>query len=136
MGKTEELKRSEICEMKKYKDVAIRYARECAEGEIPAGRELVQACRRFLDDLDRDDLELRTHDTDLAINIVQTTLVHAQGEDFDGNPLLGKPFLLQPWQIFIIYSLFGFYYRGTNERRYKEVFTDIKHIHDSVKSMT
>ena len=111
--------------MKKYKDVAIRYARECAEGGKAAGREVVQACRRFLDDLDRDDLELRTHDPDLAINIMQTTLVHAQGEDLDGNPLLGKPFLLQPWQIFIIYNLLGFYYRGTNERRYKEAFIEV-----------
>lgn len=49
-------------------------------------------------------------------------MVHAQGEDIDGNPLLGMPFILQPWQVFIVYNLLGFWYTGTNNRRYKEAF--------------
>ena len=108
--------------MKHFKEVAIKYADDVISGETIAGKEVVDACKRFKKDLDRDDLELRTHDPDLAINIMQTTLVHAQGEDLDGNPLLGKPFILQPWQIFIVYNLLGFYYKWTNERRFKEAF--------------
>lgn len=38
----------------------------------------------------------------------------------DGTPLLGKPLKLEPWQIFIVYNLLGFWYKGTEERRFKE----------------
>ena len=108
-----------------FKDIAIQYADDVISGKIIAGAEIIAACERFKRDLARDDLELREHDPDLAINIMQTTLVHAQGEDLNGNALLGKPFILQPWQVFIIFNLLGFYYKGTNERRYKEAFIEV-----------
>ena len=107
---------------KTYKNVADKYATDVVADEIVAGKEVVAACKRYLDDLKREDLELRTHDPDVAINIMQGTLVHAQGEDMEGHPLLGKPFILQPWQIFIVYNLLGFWYTGTDERRFKEAF--------------
>ena len=111
--------------MRSFKSVAIQYAEQAASGEIVAGAEIVAAAKRFLEDIKRDDIELKTHDPDLAIHIMQTTLVHAQGEDINGRPLLGKPFILQPWQIFIIYNLLGFYYTGTQNRRYKEAFIEV-----------
>ena len=107
---------------KRFKQVAIRYAQDVIDGKIVAGAEIVAACQRFMDDLQRDDLEMRSHDPDLAINIMQTTLVHAQGEDLDGRPLLGRPFILEPWEIFITYNLLGFYYKGTDRRRFNEAF--------------
>ena len=103
-----------------YKQIALDYAHEVASGEKVAGAEIVAACERFLDDLKRDDLELKTKDPDIAIRIIEATMVHAQGEDLEGHPLLGKPFLLQPFQVFIVYNLLGFYYAGTDERRFKE----------------
>lgn len=111
--------------IKHFKSVAVKYADDVIAGRIVSGKEVIAACERFKSDLERDDLELREHDPDLAINIMQTTLVHAQGEDIDGSPLLGKPFILQPWQIFIVFNLLGFYYKGTNERRYKEAFIEV-----------
>lgn len=111
--------------IKHFKNVAIKYADDVIDGKIIAGKEIVAACERFKDDLKRDDIELREHDPDLAINIMQTTLVHAQGEDIDGRPLLGKPFILEPWEIFIVYNLLGFYYKGTEERRFKEAFIEV-----------
>lgn len=110
---------------KHFKEVAIQYADDVLSGKIIAGKEVIASCNRFKMDLERDDLELREHDPDLAINIMQSTLVHAQGEDINGVPLLGKPFILQPWQVFIIFNLLGFFYKGTNERRYKEAFIEI-----------
>lgn len=107
---------------KRFKKIACQYAEDVVSGKIIAGKEIVAACERFQNDLKRDDLELREYNPDLAINIMQTTLVHAQGEDLEGNPLLGKPFMLSPWQVFIVYNLLGFYYKGTQERRYKEAF--------------
>lgn len=111
--------------IKHYREVAEQYADDVIAGKVIAGKEIVAACKRFKADLLRDDLELRMHDPDLAINIMETTLVHAQGEDLDGNPLLGKPFILQPWQVFIVVNLLGFYYKGTNERRFKEAFIEV-----------
>lgn len=108
----------------RYKE-AVKYAEEVTSGKKVAGAEVVAACQRFLDDLKRDDLELRTRDPDIAIAIIETTLVHAQGEDMEGQPLLGRPFLLEPFQIFIVYNLLGFWYTGTNNRRYKEAFIEL-----------
>ena len=108
-----------------YLNIATQYASGVSSGSIIAGAEVVAACRRFLSDLKRDDLEMREHDPDLAINIMQSTLVHAQGEDIEGRPLLGKPFMLEPWEIFIVFNLLGFYYKGTNRRRYTEAFIEV-----------
>lgn len=107
---------------KTYRDIAIGYARDVIDEKIIAGREIVAACKRFLTDLEREDLELNTHDPDFAIEIIQRTMVHKQGESIDGKPLRGTPIILQPWQIFIVYNLLGFYIRGTEERRFKEAF--------------
>lgn len=108
---------------KSYKQIAIDYATACVNGKVrKVGKEVVLAAGRFLADLKRDDLELRTKDPDFVINIIQLTMVHKQGQRIDGTPLLGQPLLLDKFQIFIVYNLVGFYYRGTNERRYKEAF--------------
>ena len=110
---------------KSRKNEAIKYANDVVSGKITAGKEIVAACERFLSDLERDDLELRTHDPDVAIAIMEQTLVHAQGEDIKGEPLLGRPFKLEPFQIFLVYNLLGFFYKGTNERRFKEAFIEL-----------
>lgn len=107
---------------KSYKSIAIKYAEEVTSGQKLAGKEIVQSCQRFLDDLKRDDLELRPKDPDFVIGIIEKLMVHKQGEDMKGRSLVNKPLVLQPWQIFIVYNLVGFYYKGTNERRYKEAF--------------
>lgn len=109
----------------KFKKVADTFAKDVVSGKKVAGKEIVLACKRYLKDLKRKDIELRPKEPDLAINIIQTVLVHQQGEDLEGNPLQGKPVILEPWQIFIIYNLLGFYYVGTNKRRYKEGFIEV-----------
>ena len=107
---------------KDYKKVAVDYAKRVTKGKEVAGAEIVQACQRFLDDLKRDDLELRMRDPNAVCSIMEGVFVHMQGEDMDGEPLLGKPFQLQPWQVFVVVNLLGFYYKGTDERRFKEAF--------------
>lgn len=107
---------------KHYKAVAVQYAKEVTSGAKIAGAEIVAACRRFLDDLERPDLEFRETEPDAAVSIIEGFFVHRQGEQIDGTPLLGVPFLLEPWEIFIVYNLLGFWYAGTKERRYKEAF--------------
>lgn len=109
----------------KYQAEIQAWAEDCASGRVTAGKEVIAACQRYLADLQRDDLELRTKDPDFAIGIIEATLVHQQGETIDGQPLLGRPFLLEPWQKFVVYNLLGFYHAGTAERRYKEAFIEV-----------
>lgn len=107
---------------KSYKQIALQYADQVVKGKKRVGKEVLLACIRFQKDLKRADLELKTKEPDFVIGIIERTMVHKQGEDLNGNPLMNRPLILQPWQIFIVYNLIGFYYTGTNERRYKEAF--------------
>lgn len=107
---------------KSYKSRAIEYAKSVCAGKKIAGKEIILACARFLKDLERDDLKLHTKEPDFVIGIIERLMVHQQGEALSGEPLKNKPLLLQDWQIFIIYNLVGFYYKGTKERRFKEGF--------------
>lgn len=106
----------------KYKRIADKFAADCISGKRIVGKEIVDACIRYQNDLKRTDLEYRGHDPEFLITVMERTLVFSQGERLDGTPLLGQPFELIDWQIFCVVNLFGFYYKGTNERRYKEAF--------------
>ena len=105
-----------------YRDTAVRYAEECVSGKQIAGREVVLAAQRFLDDMKREDLELHTKEPDFVCGIIERLMVHKQGEALDGTPLMNTPLILQPWQVFVVYNLVGWYIRGTPERRFKEAF--------------
>jgi len=108
--------------VKQYADIATQYAKDVVSGKIIIGDGVVNACKRYLSDLGREDLEFRTSQADAAVTIMEGLMVHRKGEALDGTPLLGKPFKLVPFQIFITYNLLGFWYKGTQERRYKEAF--------------
>ena len=105
---------------KSYKEIAIKYAKNVVEGKSITGKEVVLACQRFLDDMER--FDLHTKEPDLVIGIIEKLMVHKQGEAMNGKSLVNEPLLLQPWQIFCVYNLVGFYFKGTQERRYKEAF--------------
>lgn len=105
-----------------YKQRAIKYAEGVRDGKLIVGKEVVQAAERFLNDLKRSDLELHTKEPDFVIGIIERLMVHQQGEALDGTPLKNTPLLLQDWQVFVVYNLLGFYFKGIKERRYKEAF--------------
>lgn len=107
---------------KDYFKTAVEFAEDVTSGKKIAGKEIVMACQRFLDDLKRTDIEMRKRDPNAVCSIIEGFFVHQQGEDMHGEPLLGKPFILQPWQVFAIINMLGFYYTGTDERRFKEAF--------------
>lgn len=107
---------------KKYLQVAKDYASDVISGKIVASDDVINACKRFEEDLNRPDLVMKNEQPDQAISIIENIFVHKQGEAPDGSPLQGKPLKLEPWQIFIIYNLLGFWYKGTKERKYKEAW--------------
>lgn len=107
---------------KDYFKIARQYADDVLSGTILAGKEIIQSCQRFIDDLNRDDFELHHFEPDFVCGIIERVMVHKQGETLTGEPLTNKPFILLPWQVFVIYNLVGFYFKGTKERVRKEAF--------------
>lgn len=100
----------------------MEYAQSIIDGKKIAGKEIIQMCQRFVEDLNNKEYEFLPKDAEFVINIIEKTFVHDKGERIDGSPLKGEPFILEPWQKFIIYNLLGFYQKGTKIRRYKEAF--------------
>lgn len=102
----------------KYRNYAevFEYANSVVSTRKVACIEQRQACQRFLADMDHEGYELRPKDAEFVIGIIEETFIHVKG------PLKGMPFLLEPWEKFIVYNVAGFYLIGTNERRYKEAF--------------
>ena len=105
----------------KYFGITNQYVDDILSGKKISCREVYQACERYKNDLDRKDLMINHKNAEMLCSIVETMLVHKQGESIDGSPLMNTPFILQPWQVFIIYNLLGFTLPG-GERRYKEAF--------------
>ncbi|NOU63170.1 terminase large subunit [Paenibacillus sp. LMG 31461] len=103
-------------------DVVMEYAQSIVEGKKVACKEMIQGCQRFLDDLQNVAYTFDTKEAEFVIGIIETTFVHDQGEMLDGTPLRGMPFLLEPWQKYIVYNLMGFYKAGTKLRRFTEAF--------------
>ena len=78
------------------------------------------ACKRFLADLQDSRWDFRTDMAESIIEIIETLSCHQQGEDLSGRPMRGKPLILEPFQLFIIYNLCGFFLPDTDIRRYQE----------------
>lgn len=110
--------------MKKHKnyEMVVEYANSVISGRKVACRETIQMCERFLNDLENPAYDFKPRNAEFVIGIIEKTFVHDQGEKLDGTPLRGEPFLLEPWQKFIVYNLVGFYHKGTKIRRFKEAF--------------
>lgn len=78
------------------------------------------ACKRFLADLQAPRWDFRTDMAESIIDIIETLFCHQQGEDLSGRPMRGRPLILEPFQLFIIYNICGFFLPGTDIRRYQE----------------
>lgn len=104
----------------KYAETVLGYVNGIVGGKILAGKERIQGCKRFLKMIDSGEYDVRTKDADFVIGIIEATFRHRQGENLAGEPMRGKPFLLEPWEKFCIYGMLIFYKLGTNERLVKE----------------
>ena len=76
------------------------YALSIVNGEIKAGLYIKQACQRYLDFFEK--YEFKPERCDRVVNFI-SKLKHYTGS------FNGKPFILQDYQKWIIYSIFGFY---------------------------
>lgn len=101
-------------------DTAVRYAEDIVSKKVLANIDRVLACKRFLADLERDDLDFRSDKFDVVIDLIEGTVHHVQGEDKNGVSFKGTPMLLTDWQKFVCVNLFGFFRKGTDIRRFNE----------------
>lgn len=106
----------------KYAEEVTQYVADIISGKKLAGPERIQGCKRFVAMIESGKYDIRTKDADFVIGIIEATFKHRQGENLQGEPMRGKPFLLEPWEKFCIYGMLIFYKPGTNERIVKEAF--------------
>lgn len=78
------------------------------------------ACKRFLTDLQDPRWDFRTDMAESIIDIIETLFCHQQGEDLSGRPMRGRSLVLEPFQLFIVYNICGFFLPGTDIRRFQE----------------
>lgn len=103
-----------------YQEDVDGYVEGVLSGAINTCTEIRQACERWMRDIQNPAWEFRAEPANEIIAIIETTMCHQQGEFLDATPLRGTPFLLLPYHKFIVYNVMGFYFKGTQERRFKE----------------
>lgn len=101
-------------------DKAKEYAQHVLTHQEEHCKENILAAERFFRDLENPAFEMDVDMVDFVIHFIENVIVHQQGDDMFAVSIRNKPLLLQPWQHFVVVNLFGFYYKGTNERRFKE----------------
>lgn len=99
---------------------AFGYAEDVVNGKIVANKYRILGCKRFLEDYESGRYDFDPTDAEFVIRIIERTVCHMQGEDKDGNPLRGTPFLLMSFHKFIVYNLLGFKIKGTKINRFHE----------------
>lgn len=95
-----------------------KYVEDVIDGTVVAGTTIQLACKRFQDDLQREDIEFREDKVDRALQFIGT-LKH-----YTGNHS-GKPFILEGWQQFIIANIIGWYWKGTANRRFTSSYIEV-----------
>ena len=104
----------------KYGAEVMAYVSGMIDGSIPANEDRILGAKRFVEMTSSGRYDMRYRDADLVISLIECMFRHRKGETLDGTPLAGKPFILEPWQKFIIYGMLIFYFPGTQERVVKE----------------
>ena len=92
----------------------IKYAYDIIEGREVAGKLIILACKRFLSWFERDDVTFNYDDVDAKIRFVSKFKLTE-------DPFTGKPFNLLPYQQWIFANIFGFFYKGTDNRVIRNV---------------
>lgn len=102
-------------------DVARRYADQVVAGEIPACRYVIQACQRQLDDLAKPPPGYR-FDEERAERVCRFVelVPHVKGALARQEKLID----LEPWQAFILTTVFGWVDEEGN-RRFRRAYTEV-----------
>lgn len=99
-------------------DKYLKYAHDVVSGKQVAGKLIKLSCQRYLDLMNDTRYEFRPDKCERVLSFI-SKLKHYQGK------CAGKPFVLEEWQKWIIYSIFGFYYKDSNERLVKKALITV-----------
>ena len=96
------------------------WARKVVAGQVVAGHLTRLACQRHLDDLKADKARGLVWDRAAALHAIEffSHLRHSTGE------WAGQPFDLQPWQQFVVGSVFG-WKRADGLRRFRTAYVEV-----------
>ena len=92
-----------------------QYAKDIKEGKIASGHLIKEAVDRFYAFLERDDMYFDEKAVDECVDFI-STLKHFLGKS------AGKPFILEPFQEFIVANVFGLKWKSTGFRVCTEMF--------------
>jgi len=106
-----------------FLQVASEYARQVAAGEVPACAFARAACARHLRDLAAQESAefpyiMKPALVARACNFLQL-LTHIKG------PKAGQLLKLEPWEVFIVASVFGWVRKDNGKRRFRRVYTEV-----------
>lgn len=96
---------------------AVDYAEQIVAREIPSCRQIRQACQRFLDDIDGDAWEFSPDHIEHVCSFAQL-LPHTKA----GWASRREKITLEPWQVWVLASIFGFLDPQTGKRKVREAF--------------
>jgi phage terminase large subunit-like protein len=109
--------------------IATQYAQDIADGKIVACKWVKYACERHLNDLKRSITEEfpYTFDSDLAARACRfkEKLPHTKGKWMRPSPGQRNRMHLEPWQIFITASIFGWVRKDDRLRRFNEAYVSV-----------
>lgn len=101
-------------------DPVTEWAQQVASGEILAGPDIRNACKRHLRDLQDGHLRGLRWDLDAAIRAINFFPLVLR---LNGGEHEGKPFHLLPWQTFVVGSIFG-WMGPTGYRRFRMCYVE------------
>lgn len=90
----------------------IQYAKDVVSGKILACQWVKLACKRFLDDINSQDYYFDEKKYNTLTTFTGVMKHYSSGA-------AGKPFILEPWEDFIICNIFCLYRVDTRRRKYK-----------------
>ncbi len=94
------------------------YANDVIDGKVVVCQYIRLACQRYLSWFDKEDRYFDTKAADRVVKFLQL-LPQSTGK-FNGQPLV-----LQSWQKWVIYSIFGFKYTKDSKRVVREVYIEV-----------
>ena len=100
------------------------YVQGVLSGEIVACLKIKQAVQRYVDDMKRQSTEDFPYrfDKALATDVCQffpLVIKHSIGE------FAGRPFEIEPWQMFCVWNIFGWLRDDDNSRRFRKVYLSV-----------
>lgn len=95
-----------------------KYCHDVLEDKIPSGLNIHNSVNRFISDMEREEFDFKPEAVNQVIDFC-SSLHHFTGEHD------GSPFIPEPWEQFIIANLYGFFWKGTDKRRFQTAYIEV-----------